>query len=222
MDAPGSEKSWRTEGIEPTYVMDDVLRPSESVHGWRLGGTFSLEVRYLAPIVAWCEFIPRRSKNETPMLASFHLHGLGASDGQFQVWKILDPGTDGQVLTEPVPRDRVRLYFDRSEYPSGGDAASPVLNALVAAAKERDEERDALDQRERREDPYIGMQEQISDVIWAHSEPEEREEGHRELRAMFDRLPREILTELATRLAYDYLDAADELHTLQALLEEAD
>ncbi len=221
MEAPSGEKIWRTDGIEPTYVLEDELRPDKSVHGWQLGGRFALEVTYLGDVVAWCEFVPRRSKSGTPMLATFHLYEF-STDGEFQVWKILTPGPDGQVLTEPVPHDRVRQYFDRSENLFGGDNASPVLVALTAEARARSEKRATEFQRQRDEDPYYGIRQEISDVLWELSEPEQREEGHRKLRALFDRLPREDVTELAIRIAYDYYDTADELYNLKEKLDEAD
>lgn len=222
MDEPGSEKSWRTDGIEPTYVLDDVLRPSETIRGWLLGGTFALEEKYLQPLVAWCEFVPRRSKNGTPLLATFHLHEASPHGGQFRFWKILDPGPDGRVLTEKLSEDQGRRYLDRSEHLGLGDNASPILRALDAAAKARSEDDAIAAQREREQDPHIALEEEISDVLWEHSEPEEREEGRRELRALFDRLPREAFTEIAVRLAYSYLDAADELATLQGHLDDAE
>lgn len=222
MDTPGSEKSWRTDGIEPTYVMDDPLRPRESIRGWQLGGTFALEEKYLDPLVAWCEFVPRGSKNGSSMLATFHLHESSPHGGQLRVWKILDQGSDGRLLTEQLSRERSRQYFDRSENLGFGDNASPILSALDAAAKARSEEDAIAAQREREQDPHIALEEEISDVLWAHSEPEEREEGRRELRALFDRLPREAFTEIAVRIAYSYLDAADELSTLQGHLDDAE
>jgi len=221
VEDPGSEKVWRTDQIEPTYVIDDPLRPSESVHGWRLGGKYSLEEKYLPPLVAWCEFVPPRYSGGRPMLATFHLYEFSTFGGELQAWKILEPAADGQVLTEQVDRNHRHLYFDRAEYMALGDNAAP-LSDLVAAAQARAEERDAAYQRQRDQDPYIGMLEEVSDVLWARSEPAERDEGRRELREMFDRLPRDVLTELAVRLAYDYFEAEDRLQTLQAKLEEAD
>lgn len=60
MDSPGSEKAWRTDGIEPTYALEDPLRPSETIRGWLLGGTFALEAvtsRVLGPA---CRCLPRQ------------------------------------------------------------------------------------------------------------------------------------------------------------------
>ncbi|WP_270352065.1 hypothetical protein [Microbacterium testaceum] len=110
MTVPGSEKHWRTDGIEPTFVFADDLRPNQRVSGWRLGSTYSLEVDSLPDVVACCEFVPRRSKSGVPMLATFHLSEHSPRDGVFRVWRILDRGPDGVALTEPIPRDRSKRH----------------------------------------------------------------------------------------------------------------
>ncbi len=222
MTRPGSEKYWRTDGIEATYVFADDLRPNERVSGWRLGSTYAVEVNNLADIVAWCEFVPRKSKASVLMLATFHLYEHSPRDGVFRVWRILDRGPDGVVLTEPVPRDRVRLYVDISEHLGRGENASPVLRALSAAVAARAEARDAETLRQRSADPLIGIQKEVADILWQYSELEDRDAGRRELHSLFDRLQRESLTELAIRIAYSYYESADELYSLQTRLEERD
>lgn len=222
MDQPGSEKHWSIDGIEPTYAVEDPLRPDATVRGWRLGDKFELQENYLPPLVAWCEFVPRRSRSGAPLLAAFHLFPSSLSGGMFCAWRIGDPAEDGRCSLEPVPRAKKGLYFDYSETPGQGDHASSVLTELVDAALLRSDIERLEFERAREADPLIDVMIEISDIATEHLEPGEREAGRAELGELFDGLTREVLQEIAIRLAFDDASSASELYDLRSLLEDAD
>lgn len=99
---------WCTDGIEPTYSIGDTK-------AWLLDGRIELETDEPAPIRAWAEFVPPKTRSTRKMLGTFHLDTAG---GAFSVraW-----------------RCRVRVNLAKSGGSGEAMASSPLRPDYVLA-----------------------------------------------------------------------------------------
>jgi hypothetical protein len=129
--AGGSEKQWRTDGIEPTYT-------TGTVFAWLLASRIELECEVDTPLVAWTLLVDHKSKSRRTLLGTFHLDEFGGL-AQFNVWQLSAPGGDGRLIATVIDRDLTRHYIPYREHPYNPrrDGASEVICALYETAVER-------------------------------------------------------------------------------------
>lgn len=189
---------WHTDGIEPTYSIGDT-------RAWLLDGRIELETDEPAPIRAWAEFVPPKTRSSRKMLATFHLGMAGGPGLCVRAWRLPDAVPGKRVTAEDMDPSGVRRYIPSTEL------TAPVLQTLIEERRAADAERERQYEEERAADPLI---DKLEDLKLCHSDfahlGEERVKA--ELHATIDALPRAEVDEILTSLVIEYEEQGDKLY----------